>query len=244
VPVVLSVPSAKIAAMRACLLLLIALPLSAQEAASPMTPFQIAKARSLLRSQLPCLGCHELEGDGGRVGPSLTTVAQRRNAAYIRAMIEDPQRVVPGSAMPRTEMPPKTRTLIIGYLTREAKQRGEGPPMATPGPTLAAQPPSPQALYVKWCASCHGVRGAGDGPNARYLAVSPAAHASAPAMSARSDDALFDVIAAGGRASGRSPLMPAFGSTFSPSEIRALVAHIRTLCSCEGPAWSRDGSNR
>jgi mono/diheme cytochrome c family protein len=99
-------------------------------------------------------------------------------------------------------------------------------------------------LYSKWCASCHGARGEGDGVNARYLPTRPAVHASAAAMSARSDDALFDVIAAGGSAAGKSPRMPAFGATLSPAEIRALVAHIRELCRCEGPTWSRDGSNR
>jgi mono/diheme cytochrome c family protein len=230
--------------MYVCLLLLIALPLTAQEAAAPraLTSFQVAKARSLLRSQLPCLGCHELDGEGGRVAPALTTIAQRRSAAYIRAMIEDPQRVVPGAAMPRTEMPRNTRDVIIRYLARDARD-GEPPPLSSP-PSGAPQPVSPQALYTKWCASCHGVRGQGDGPDARRQPVAPAVHASARAMSLRSDDALFDVIAGGGRVAGKSARMPAFGATLSPSEIRALVGYIRTLCNCEGPAWSRDGSNR
>jgi mono/diheme cytochrome c family protein len=38
----------------------------------------------------------------------------------------------------------------------------------------------------------------------------------------------------------RSPRMPAFGATLSSAEIRALVRHIRALCRCEGPAWSRN----
>jgi hypothetical protein len=38
---------------------------------------------------------------------------------------------------------------------------------------------------------------------------------------------------------GRSPRMPAFGATLTSAEIRALVRHIRTLCRCEGPSWSR-----
>ena len=59
-------------------------------------------------------------------------------------------------------------------------------------------------------------------------------------MSARPDDSLFDTIAAGGAVMNRSPRMPAFGATLSAAEIRALVRHIRTLCRCEGPSWSRD----
>jgi mono/diheme cytochrome c family protein len=61
-------------------------------------------------------------------------------------------------------------------------------------------------------------------------------------MSVRSDDALFDAIAGGGAVMGKSARMPAFGATLAPAEIRSLVAYIRTLCACRGPAWSTDGS--
>lgn len=62
-------------------------------------------------------------------------------------------------------------------------------------------------------------------------------------MELRSDDALYDTIAGGGAIMNRSPRMPAFGATLTYGEIRALVSHIRTLCNCEGPAWSRgDGA--
>jgi mono/diheme cytochrome c family protein len=223
------------------LLLLVALPLWAQQSRAPVTPFQAAKARALLATQLPCLGCHELDGQGGRLAPALTTVGQRRSAGYIRAIIEDPQRVVPGAAMPRTEMPPATREAIVRYLTRAARS---GEPPAPPISSGVPRPVRPAELYAKWCVSCHGERGGGDGPNARFLSPRPAVHASARAMSDRSDDALFDVIAGGGPIAGKSPMMPGFAATLSPSEIRALVGHIRALCGCEGPAWSRDGSNR
>jgi len=225
--------------MRALFLLVLAAPLTAQ--APVVTPFQEAKVRSLFRVQLPCLGCHELEGDGGRNAPSLTTVAARRNAAYIRAIIEDPQRIVPGAAMPRTPMPQATREAVIRYLTRNAS--GGAPP---PTRTLAVYgrnlPPS--GLYNRWCASCHGHSGSADGPDAKYLPVPPAVHHDAVRMGARSDDALFDVIAGGGAVMGKSARMPAFGSTLTPTEIRSLVGHIRNLCACVGPGWSRSGSGR
>jgi mono/diheme cytochrome c family protein len=83
--------------------------------------------------------------------------------------------------------------------------------------------------------------GKGNGPNARHLPVKPAAHADAAAMSLRPDDSLFDAIAGGGAVMGKSPRMPAFGATLTRAEIRALVAYIRDLCECQGPAWSRDG---
>ena len=205
----------------------------ASSGAQSLTAFSKQKAERLLKDQLPCLGCHKLNGDGGTIGPDLTTVGQRRSPAYIASMIADPQRVVPGSVMPRIRLPASTQQLITRYLGGTARfevggQRSDTtarPPSADPGPVL----------YAKWCAACHGATGKGDGPNAANLPVRPAAHASRDAMSLRPDDSLFDTIASGGAVMNRSPRMPPFGGTLTSPEIRALVRHIRTLCRCEGP---------
>lgn len=210
-----------------------------ESGAQTLSAFSQRKAEALFRNHLPCLGCHRLNGEGGTIGPDLTTVRQRRSPAWIAAIVADPQRVVPGSAMPRTKMPESTRNLIVRYLSAlpgTAATPDPGPP------TTPAPPPAPDgpALYARWCASCHGATGRGDGPNAANLPVRPAAHASRDAMAARPDDSLFDTIASGGAVMNRSPRMPAFGATLPAADIRALVRHIRTLCRCEGPAWSRD----
>ena len=218
----------------AILLPLVVLRLDAQT--PPPTAFQIGKARALLRTQLSCLGCHELDGEGGRTAPSLTTVAQRRSLEYIRAIVRDPTTVAPTAAMPTPVMSAAISDLIIAYLTRGANSD------SLVALTTASRPVPRAAkdLYAMWCASCHGATGRGDGPNARYLPVRPAIHASAEQMKRRSDDALFDAISGGGSVMGKSPRMPAFGATLNPSEIRALVAYIRVLCACSGPAWSLD----
>lgn len=203
--------------------------------------FADSKAVALMREQLPCLGCHELNGEGGRSAPPLTTVGQRRSSVYIAAMILDPQVVVPGSGMPKTAMPASTRESIVRYLSRNAT------PGAPPGSRAPAAPrgTAPVAVtYARWCAACHGEKGGGDGPNARYLTVKPAVHRDAARMSALTDDALYDAIAGGGLVMGRSARMPGFGETLTHTEIRALVAYIRGLCACTGPAWSRDGSRQ
>ena len=203
--------------------------------AQSLSAFSKRKAESLLKDHLPCLGCHKLNGEGGAIGPDLTTVLERRSPEYIASMIADPQRVVPGSTMPRIAMPDGTRELIARFLG------GKAPISQAPGPRPQAAPSTNGAqLYAKWCASCHGTTGKGDGPNAANLPVKPAVHSSGEAMSARPDDSLFDTIASGGAVMNRSPRMPPFGGTLSPAEIRALVRHIRTLCRCEGPAWSRN----
>jgi mono/diheme cytochrome c family protein len=117
-----------------------------------------------------------------------------------------------------------------------------GPPVRSNGASQVQSTGS--ADYLRLCASCHGETGRGDGYNARFLRVRPADHTDASAMALRSDDVLYDAIAAGGRFLDRSPEMPGFGGVLEPAAIRGLVAHIRTLCSCEGPAWARDGTRQ
>jgi mono/diheme cytochrome c family protein len=208
-----------------------------------LSPFSAAKARALMRDRLPCTGCHVLDGEGGRIGPDLSAVADRRLPDYVRRMIEDPQRTVPGTIMPRVPMASSTRELIITYLTRGAAAPAAAASSSDRQPHEDARDGSRGApeLYARYCAACHGGRGGGDGANARYLPVRPAPHADPSYMSRRSDDRLFDAIYSGGYPLGRSATMPAFGETLSRSEVWSLVRHLRALCRCAGPAWSTDG---
>ncbi len=209
---------------------------------TPLTPFAVQKAERLLRGKLACLGCHALGGEGGTLAPALDKVRTRRSAAYIAAMIVEPQRVVPGAAMPRTEMLATERDLVIRYLGGDPTASfAEVFAMAAPSAAnvAARREPNGAELYGRWCAGCHGTKGGGDGQNARNLPVSPSRHADASVTSLRSDDALFDTIHGGGAIMNRSARMPAFGGSLSTSDVRALVRYIRMLCSCEGPSWSR-----
>ena len=209
----------------------------------PLSPFELAKAEWLLRNRLPCLGCHELGGQGGggggAIGPSLSALQESRTREYVAAIIENPQRVVPGTVMPRVPMTADIRALIAGYLMQ--RQPTPAAPRdraaATAGPL---QPDSPAAVYARFCSACHGERGHGDGYNAEFLPVPPTRHADAAYMSRRPDDALFDAVWAGGYVMNRSHFMPPFGETLSRSQIGSLVRYMRVLCECEGPAWSRD----
>lgn len=212
----------------------------ASAAARPLAPTRARLARALLRDRLPCAGCHVIDAaGGGRVGPDLTTVRARRDAAYITRMVDDPAAVVPLTRMPRVPMAAATRALVIGYLGGDT---AIARPRRAPAVERTLNVAEGAALYARYCAVCHGDGGRGDGPNARWLAVPPANHSDAAAMAARTDDRLFDAIASGGYPLGRSAAMPAFGATLSRSEIRALVRHIRTLCRCAPPAWSTDGA--
>lgn len=69
-----------------------------------LSAFEMEKAERLLREELPCLGCHELDGEGGRIGPSLSSLKGSRSPGYVFAMIDDPQATFPGTIMPRVPL--------------------------------------------------------------------------------------------------------------------------------------------
>ncbi len=236
-----------------------------------LSPFAMQKAATLLRARWSCLGCHQLGDDGGRIGPRLDGIAQRLLPAYVRALIADPAHLAPGTIMPASLEQPDRIDLIASYLLRREGEWTAGEPVPalpglaaltdlpapdlppadapatpttppTPAPTPTPATPTPgAALYAARCAPCHGVAGDGDGFNAPFLPVAPTVHSDSAAMSLRPDDTLYDGIHAGGWILGKSHRMPAFGASLDDGQKRALVAYIRTLCRCEGPAWSRDG---
>jgi mono/diheme cytochrome c family protein len=84
-------------------------------------------------------------------------------------------------------------------------------------------------LYSKYCAVCHGTEGKGDGFNAFNLDPRPRDFADSTYMAALSDDQLVRTVGGGGRSVNKSPLMPSYGWTMDPMEIRYVVSFIRTF---------------
>ena len=132
---------------------------------APLSAFATAKAERLLREKASCLGCHQLKGEGGVLGPALDDVRTRRDAAYIAAMISDPQHTKPGASMPRIRMPASERQLLVRYLGGDVTRIVDAPAVTADANTDG------KALYAQWCAGCHGTSGNGDGPNAARLPV-------------------------------------------------------------------------
>jgi cytochrome c oxidase cbb3-type subunit III len=87
--------------------------------------------------------------------------------------------------------------------------------------------------YQWYCAQCHGIKGKGDGINAKFLTVPPRNHTKASYLETRTDEQFFEAIKFGGLSVGRAPCMPAWGNTLSDSTIHELVRYIRELCQCE-----------
>ena len=101
----------------------------------------------------------------------------------------------------------------------------------TPEPVVVTE--KTRETYQWYCAQCHGIKGKGDGINAKFLTVPPRNHTKAQYLETRTDEQFFEAIKFGGLSVGRAPCMPAWGNTLSDSTIRELVRYIRELCQCE-----------
>ncbi len=86
-----------------------------------------------------------------------------------------------------------------------------------------------KGLFTKYCVSCHGPSGKGDAPAAAALNPKPKDLTDKAYMTGLKDDYLFTLVQKGGAAVGKSPLIPPFGSQMKDTEIRDLIAFVRSL---------------
>ncbi len=131
--------------------------------------------------------------------------------------------------------------LLVLALTSCARHPGAAPgPAASAAPTAVAPAPAAdvlppyevrigQRVYQRYCETCHGSTGAGDGFNAFNLDPRPR-DLSDPAFQKKKSDAdLTDAVQRGGAGVGLSPLMPPWGHTLSQRELADVVLYLRTL---------------
>ena len=87
-----------------------------------------------------------------------------------------------------------------------------------------------QAVYAKYCATCHGATGKGDGPGAKALNPKPPRDLTDRAyMDGLTEEYLVKVIQKGGAAVGKSPLMPPWSPALKDGDIRDVVTYVRSL---------------
>jgi mono/diheme cytochrome c family protein len=98
-----------------------------------------------------------------------------------------------------------------------------------PYPYIDGDPDKGAEKYALLCASCHGAGGEGDGPAAAGLEPKPAGHTDGAYMNGVTNEYLHQVIAEGGAAVGKSPLMAPWAGALSGPELWDVVAFVRTL---------------
>lgn len=64
-----------------------------------------------------CLACHAVGGQGGQVGPALDSIGDRKTRDELVVWLRDPQKVKPGTAMPKMPLSEADITELAAYLT-------------------------------------------------------------------------------------------------------------------------------
>jgi cytochrome c oxidase cbb3-type subunit 3 len=95
----------------------------------------------------------------------------------------------------------------------------------------AADPAAGQKVSRVHCAKCHGDEGRGDGGGLQKLQVDvkPVPWTDKVAMARWKDEDLRQIITAGGKAVGKSKVMPPYRDKLSATELADVIAYIRSL---------------
>lgn len=165
--------------------------------------------------------------------------------SYVRSLYKGDPAVINWALAPPSELaarmaapsPPPDAAVTVAApppVSASAPPRGL-PDMKTPVPSQTPIPKvgkaikASRAIYDAQCAICHGTAGAGDGPLALTLKDEPSNWtAGGGGLNGLGDQEIFDVIANGGMAVGRSTAMPAHPE-LSAAEVWSLVAHVKSL---------------
>ncbi len=102
---------------------------------------------------------------------------------------------------------------------------------AMAGNAAAGDAQSGAQIFKEKCARCHGASAKGDGPDLVKLqaAVTPDDWTDAETNHGLTDDFVVSMITKGGKANGKSPIMPAFGDKLSGEQIQDLLAFLRSV---------------
>ena len=86
-------------------------------------------------------------------------------------------------------------------------------------------------IFAERCARCHGRGAKGDGPDLVKLqsAVSPDDWTDKESNKELTDSFIAAMITKGGKANGKSRIMPAFGDKLDAQQVQDLLAFIRSL---------------
>lgn len=74
------------------------------------------KSGSELIAQFGCQGCHQINGEGGKLGPALDDVVENKGEAFVLKKLNDPKFNNAASAMPKYPMNKKDMKAIVEFL--------------------------------------------------------------------------------------------------------------------------------
>lgn len=188
-------------------------------------------------TQTGCSSCHKVGDEGSAVGPDLTLIGLRHNAAWLDRFIKDPQAWKQDTLMPNKRVSDEARKAIVDYLTGLKGQDWEKGRRPWDAPSLIKDPVARgRVIYNRaGCVGCHGIDGAGGYPNNNVIGGRiPALKKAAEGFSKAE---LIAKIKRGVPESqredpkGPAPMirMPAWSGTLDDAELDAVASYLLSL---------------
>src|SRR5215471_1233694 len=94
---------------------------------------------------------------------------------------------------------------------------------------LSYQEAQGKRLFYQYCVWCHADASPAGPSNRSNLTPMPALLNDGSVLNSQSDEYLQNTITLGGSAMGKSAMMPPYGKTLTPEEIRSLIAFARAI---------------
>jgi cytochrome c2 len=67
-------------------------------------------------SEMKCPMCHKMDGVGGKIGPDLLGVGNRKDAEWIKGFLKDPKSVIPDTKQPPFKGTDEQLEALVTYL--------------------------------------------------------------------------------------------------------------------------------
>ncbi|MGV7222574.1 MAG: c-type cytochrome [Nitrospinales bacterium] len=123
-----------------------------------------------------CFACHQLDDEGGRVGPELTRAGFLYTPEWIYTWIRNPQFIKPNTKMPNIGLVEEEDRAITTFLSSLPGESIDIPEEWAIYSKDKGDPDKGQELFfdpegIAYCGKCHSVKGEGGkvGPNLSYI---------------------------------------------------------------------------
>ena len=130
-----------------------------------------------------CLGCHQLNDEGGRIGPNLNRSSFNYKPEWLYAWISNPQNFRPGTKMPNLGLEPgevrAITSFLVSFQAEEGDEKFETPEDWKQYLCAKGDPKRGENIFydsegIANCSKCHLVKGQGGavGPDLSYIGTS------------------------------------------------------------------------
>jgi len=137
----------------------------------------IAQGEKLFRKKKSCFACHQLDDEGGLLGPDLSRAGFSYTPEWIFTWIGNPQRIKPQSKMPNLGLDNqecRSITAFLASLTGEELKGKWKDYLASPGDPVKGEKLFFDSEGKANCGKCHSVKGQGGkvGPQLGFVGTS------------------------------------------------------------------------